>query len=156
MISNRQNTTTSSSQAAMISNLELMHLHRQRFNRRTVLAASAMGFLPGLTARQIWAKDSFSIANQTQGFGKAKRCLFLFMWGGPSQLDTLDPKPNAPREVRGEFSAIPTATPGLQICEHFKHLAPLTDLVTVIRSLNHDDPAHLSSAHTAVTGQLPQ
>ena len=79
----------------------------------------------------------------------------LFMWGGPSQLDTFDPKPDAPKEVRGEFSPISTVTPGLQICEHFKNLAPLTDLVTVIRSLTHDDPAHLSSAHTALTGQLP-
>ncbi len=155
MISNRHNTFTASSLAAKLRSLEWMFPHRQRFRRRAVLAASALGLLPGLSATQIRAEDSSIIANQTPGFGKAKRCLLLFMWGGPSQLDTLDPKPNAPREVRGEFSAIPTATPGLQICEHFKHLAPLTDLVTVIRSLNHDDPAHLSSAHTAMTGQLP-
>ena len=84
--------------------------------RRAVLAASAMGFLPSLISGQVRAEDSVGIANQTPGFGKAKRCLLLFMWGGPSQLDTLDLKPHAPREVRGEFSPIPTATPGLQIC----------------------------------------
>ncbi len=124
-------------------------------NRRSVLSAGAVGFLSGLTFSQTLAGNSVPAASQAPGFGRAKRCLLLFMWGGPSQLDTLDPKPNAPSEVRGEFSAIPTATPGLQICEHFRNLAPLTDLVTVIRSLNHDDPAHLSSAHTAMTGQLP-
>ncbi len=155
MISQHKKTTTVSSQATRLRSLKSMLSHRPKLSRRAVLAASAMGYLPGSAAGQIQAKDSVGIANQTPGFGKAKRCLLLFMWGGPSQLDTLDPKPNAPKEVRGEFSAIPTATPGLQICEHFKHLAPLTDLVTVIRSLNHDDPAHLSSAHTAMTGQLP-
>lgn len=77
------------------------------------------------------------------------------MWGGPSHLDTFDPKPEAPAEVRGPFQAIDTATRGLQICEHFREVAPLTDRLAVIRSLTHDDPAHLSSAHTILTGQLP-
>ena len=125
-------------------------------NRRAVLSAGSAGLLSGgLLPSLLAGSDSAAVASQVPGFGRAKRCLMLFMWGGPSQLDTFDPKPNAPKEVRGEFSAIPTATSGLQICEHFKKLAPLTDLVTVIRSLTHDDPAHLSSAHTALTGQLP-
>jgi hypothetical protein len=89
------------------------------------------------------------------GFGKAKRCIFIFMWGGPSQLDTFDLKPNAPAEVRGEFNPVSTAVPGLQLCEHFKHLAGMTDRISVIRSMTHDDPAHLSSAHTLLTGHLP-
>ena len=126
-----------------------------RPRRRAVLSASMAGFLSGFSHRDSLARDSSAITSQISGFGTAKRCLLLFMWGGPSQLDTFDPKPNAPVEVRGEFAAIPTATPGLQICEHFRNLAPLTDLVTIIRSLNHDDPAHLSSAHTTLTGQLP-
>jgi hypothetical protein len=94
-------------------------------------------------------------ADRSQGFGRARRCLFLFMWGGPSQLDTFDLKPLAPAEVRGEFKPVPTATPGLQICEHFQHLAALTEHIAIIRSLTHDDPAHLSSAHTTLTGCLP-
>lgn len=118
--------------------------------RRTVLRAGFAGLLPALPAA-----SAQQTASQIPGFGTAKRCLLLFMWGGPSQLDTFDMKPAAPLEVRGEFRPISTATPGLRICEHFRHLAPLTDLVTVIRSLSHDDPAHLSSAHTTLTGQLP-
>lgn len=96
-----------------------------------------------------------SVSSTEPGFGTAKRCIVLFMWGGPSQLDTFDPKPNAPQEVRGEFSPIETATPGMQICEHFRRVARLTDHIALIRSVSHDDPAHLSSAHTTLTGHLP-
>jgi hypothetical protein len=76
------------------------------------------------------------------------------MWGGPSQLDTFDMKPQAPDNVRGSFRPVATSVPGLQICEHFQQLGPLMDKVAVIRSLAHDDPAHLSSGHTTVTGHL--
>jgi len=84
----------------------------------------------------------------------AKACIFLFMWGGPSQLDTFDLKPNAPAEVRGPFNPISTRVPGIQICEHFTRLSQHTDKIAIIRSLSHDDPAHLSSGHATVTGQL--
>jgi hypothetical protein len=57
----------------------------------------------------------------------AKACIFLFMWGGPSQLETFDLKPHAPPEVRGEFKPLSTKVPGTQICEHFSQLAQLTD-----------------------------
>ena len=76
------------------------------------------------------------------------------MWGGPSQLDTFDLKPATPVTIRGPFNPVATRVPGLQICEHFKHLPALMDKVAVIRSLAHDDPAHLSSGHATVTGQL--
>jgi hypothetical protein len=85
---------------------------------------------------------------------KAKACIFLFMWGGPSQLDTFDLKPQAPDTVRGEFKPIATKVPGMQICEHFTKLAQHTDKLSIIRSLWHDDPAHLSSGHATLTGQL--
>ncbi|MCA9181713.1 MAG: DUF1501 domain-containing protein [Planctomycetales bacterium] len=84
----------------------------------------------------------------------AKACILLFMWGGPSQLETFDLKPDAPTEVRGEFNPIATKVPGIQICEHFTRLAQMTDKLAIVRSLTHDDPAHLSSGHLALTGQL--
>ena len=155
MILPPDSSSTCDSFAARLRAAERLCARHAMVDRRAVLSAGAAGLLSGLSFSQTLAGDSLPVASQVTGFGKAKRCLLLFMWGGPSQLDTLDPKTNAPSEVRGEFSAILTATPGLQICEHFRNLAPLTDLVTVIRSLNHDDPAHLSSAHTAMTGQLP-
>jgi hypothetical protein len=76
------------------------------------------------------------------------------MWGGPSQLDTWDPKPDAPAEVRGEFRPIATRIPGVSICEHFPRLAQLADRYAIIRSMTHDDSAHLSSVHHILTGRL--
>lgn len=91
------------------------------------------------------------------GAGRAKACILLFMWGGPSQLDTFDLKPQAPAEVRGPFQPIATSVAGLQVCEHFAQLASRMDRVALIRSLCHNDPAHLSSAHYTVTGhQAPR
>jgi len=89
------------------------------------------------------------------GFGKAKQCLLLFMWGGPSQLDTFDPKPDAPKEIRGPFKTISTNVNGITFSEHFQMLAQRADKLAVLRSLGHDDPAHLSSGHTILTGHLP-
>ena len=110
--------------------------------------------MSGLAGQAI-AKPTGAAGRDSTGFGKAKRLIFMLMWGGPSHVDTFDMKPAAPPEIRGPFQSIATSAPGIQICEHFQHLAPLMDRVAVIRSLTHDDPAHLSSAHTILTGHLP-
>ena len=93
-------------------------------------------------------------ANAAVPVGRAKACIFLFMWGGPRQLDTWEPKPEAPSEVRGPFAAIETSVPGVRISEHFKSMATRMDKVAIIRSLAHTDPAHLSSGHATLTGHL--
>jgi hypothetical protein len=129
-------------------------LRRQRslLSRRQVLQAGSLGLL-GLGLPQLWAARALASGSVGgNGFGKAKRCIFLFMWGGPSQLDTFDMKPEAPDEVRGPFQPISTRVPGVQICEHFTRLAQLTDKIAIVRSLNHTDPAHLSSGHATLTG----
>jgi uncharacterized protein (DUF1501 family) len=121
-----------------------------RFSRRSLLhagAISSLGLASPFGLSQLFAADNRS------GAAKAKACIFLFMWGGPSQLDTFDLKPHAPDSVRGPFKPIATKIPGLQLCEHFTRLANHTDKLAVIRSLTHDDPAHLSSGHATVTGQ---
>lgn len=122
--------------------------------RREVLqvgALSALGIgLSDLNSVLAKANEVRSASAQP----RAKACIFLFMWGGPSQLETFDPKPNAPDEIRGDFKPISTKVPGIQISEHFTRLAKLTDRVSIIRSLSHDDPAHLSSGHATLTGQL--
>src|SRR5262249_57358714 len=74
--------------------------------------------------------------------------------GGPSQRDTWDPRPDAPAEIRGEFGTIATRTPGVRISEHFPHLAAQTHRLAIVRSMTHDDPAHLSTAHRLLTGHL--
>ncbi len=122
------------------------------FNRRQMLQAGGLGLL-GLSLPQLWAaRAAAAAAGGGAGFGKAKRCIFLFMWGGPSQLDTFDLKPDAPAEIRGPFKPMATRVPGIQICEHFERLAHVTDKLAIVRSLNHTDPAHLSSGHATLTG----
>jgi hypothetical protein len=136
---------------------DLRRAAAQAISRRRVLQAGGVGFL-GLGLPQLWAArtaaEQLSPATSCAGFGRAKSCIFLFMWGGPSQLDTFDPKPDAPAEVRGSFRPISTRVPGIQISEHFQRLANLTDKIAIVRSLHHTDPAHLSSGHLALTGHL--
>ncbi len=126
-------------------------------SRRRMLQAGGLGMLglglPQLLAARA-AAESLSPAHSSAGFGRAKSSIFFFMWGGPSQLDTFDMKPDAPREIRGPFQPISTRVPGMQICEHFGQLANLTDKLAIVRTLNHDDPAHLSSGHATLTGHL--
>src|SRR5262245_19501332 len=124
-------------------------------SRRDALVAGAVGLagvgLPGLyRARAATTPASTPAA----GFGRARSCILIFQWGGPSQLDTWDPKPDAPAEIRGSFGTIETRTPGLRVSEHFPGLAARTDRLAIVRSMTHEDPAHLSTAHRLLTGHL--
>jgi hypothetical protein len=85
----------------------------------------------------------------------AKKCrsvIMLWLWGGPSHMETFDLKPDAPTEYRGEFRPISTNVPGLDISEHLPLLAKQADKFALVRSLHHDSPGHVSSTHTVMTG----
>src|SRR5262245_13347858 len=86
------------------------------------------------------------------GFGKAKSVVLVYTGGGQSQLDTWDPKPDAPREIRGAFQTIATAAPGIRICEHLPRVAQAAKLFTVVRSVSHDDSDHGSATYLTLTG----
>jgi hypothetical protein len=75
-------------------------------------------------------------------FGQAKACILLFLYGSPSQLETFDPKPDAPAEIRGELKSIPSIVPGLDVCELLPHMATVMDKVTVLRTVSHPYPIH--------------
>jgi hypothetical protein len=125
-----------------------------QFNRRHLLQAGSISAL-GLGMAELQSRLAYAEqVDLALPKKRAKACIFLFMWGGPSQLETFDLKPDAPAEIRGDFNPISTKVPGIQICEHFSRLAHLTDKLAIIRSLTHDDPAHLSSGHATLTGQL--
>lgn len=124
-------------------------LSRREALRAGGLVMTGLG-MPGLFAGRADAAPVDAAA----GFGRAKSCLLIFMWGGPSQLETWDPKPDAPREIRGEFRPIATDVPGVFIGEHFPRLARQMHRLAIVRSMAHDDPAHLSSAHRLLTGHL--
>jgi len=120
-------------------------------SRRHVLEAGTLGLM-GLGLGDLLGLQTASGADGRSPRPRAKACIFLFMWGGPSHLDTFDLKPQAPDEIRGDFKPIATAVPGMNICEHFSRVATLTDRLSIVRSLHHTDPAHLSSAHATLTG----
>src|SRR5262245_31413734 len=84
--------------------------------------------------------------------GSAKSVLLLWLWGGPAQLDTWDPKPNAPLEYRGLFSPIATKVPGVRICELFPKLAGVADTFSILRSLHTASNDHGVAGTIGLTG----
>ena len=87
--------------------------------------------------------------------GTAKSCIFINMVGGPAHLDTFDPKPDAPSDVRGPFRPIRTATPGVHVSELFPELSKLSDTFSLIRSMHHDaPPVHECGFQLLNTGRL--
>src|SRR5204863_9453248 len=123
--------------------------------RRDLLHVGALAPL-GLTLAD-WSRAAKPDAPSANGFGSAKRCVLLYLWGSPSQIDTFDPKPDAPAEVRGALGSTPTALPGVRVGEVLPRTAKMLDRVTVLRSLTHKDPIHGTAfAFTAVpTTDLP-
>jgi uncharacterized protein (DUF1501 family) len=84
--------------------------------------------------------------------GSARSVILLWLWGGPAQLDTWDPKPNAPLEFRGPFASIPTRNPGTRICELFPQIAALSDQYSIIRSLHSFSNDHGVAGTIGLTG----
>jgi uncharacterized protein (DUF1501 family) len=84
-----------------------------------------------------------------------KNCILLMLVGGPSQLDTWDPKPDAPSTVRGPYGPISTRTPGLLFTELFRKTATITDNIAVVRSMYHTAaPIHEAGFQLMQTGRL--
>src|SRR5688572_23676347 len=106
------------------------------FRRRELLRIGGLSLFGLSLPRLLRAAETPAIA-QSLGFGRAKRCILLFMWGGPAHQDTWDLKPNAPTEIRGEFKPIATNVPGIQIGEHFPELSRRTDKLCIVRSMTH-------------------
>jgi arylsulfatase A-like enzyme len=97
--------------------------------------------------------QSASNSGVSRGFGKARSVILIYASGGQSQLETWDPKPEAPEEVRGTFRAIGTSAPGVYFGEHMPRLAKSARLCTVVRSVSHEDLDHGSASYLALTGQ---
>lgn len=84
----------------------------------------------------------------------AKSCIFLHLVGGPSQLDTFDPKPQASSDIRGPFGTIPTAIPGVHFSELLPRTAALMNDVSMIRTLHHNEaPIHENGFQLLHTGR---
>jgi len=86
----------------------------------------------------------------------AKRCILIWMDGGPTHFETFDPKPDAPSEFRGDFRAINTSIPGVQFSEHMVRLAAGLDDFSLIRSIRHNQGNHGAGNHYMMTGAPPR
>ncbi len=122
-------------------------------SRREVLRAGALGFLG------LGLGDWFRLRALAGGDGgktpRAKSCILVWQAGGPSHIDTFDPKPGASADIKGEFKPIDTAVPGLQISEVFPNLAKVMNKVTLIRSMTSPESDHDRAAHHLMTGYRP-
>lgn len=119
-------------------------VRRREFLRLGMLALGGMS-VPELLAARAGAGGS---APDTS-------VILFWMWGGPSQLETYDLKPEAPVEYRGPYRPIPTAVPGLDLCELFPLQAKLGDKISLIRSLHHTMSAHNDASIEVLTGKTP-
>jgi hypothetical protein len=133
------------STASCCDGFQRLRPSRRLFLKAGVLGASGLG-LPRLLEAEA-ARPSRKPA--------ARSCILLHQFGGPSHLDTFDPKPNAPAEVRGLFRTIPTSAPGIYFTEHLPRLARLFDLFALVRSVHHTTSQHNPAAYYSLTGHQP-
>jgi hypothetical protein len=125
---------------------------RDGISRRTLLEAAGAGLL-GLSLPDLLAAESRS---PNASAPRARSVIFLFLFGGPSQLETFDLKPDAPERIRGPFRPIDSRTPGLLIGEQLPRLAQISDKYCVIRTMTHPYNDHSGAAHFIQTGKMWQ
>jgi hypothetical protein len=120
----------------------------QRVSRRALLQVGSLGAL-GVSLADLLRLNTSRAAESTP---PAKSVILLWLWGGPSHLDTFDLKPKAPVEYRGPYAPIDTSAPGVQICELLPRLAERADKYAIIRSLHHNSNDHGIGGTIGLTG----
>jgi uncharacterized protein (DUF1501 family) len=118
-------------------------------SRREFLQAGTLGLF-GLTLPDLLRARAAAAASGKPV--KDTSVIQLFLDGGASQLETFDPKPDAPKEYRSLFGAIPTRLPGVLFDSHFPKLAARADRLAVLRTLTHADGDHGGATHWMKTG----
>ena len=118
--------------------------------RRRLIEAAGAGLF-GLTLPSLLAAEA---STSMRAGPRARSVIFLFLFGGPSQLETFDLKPDAPEKVRGPFKPIASRTPGLRISEALPALAGVSDKFCVVRTMTHGYNDHSGAAHYLQTGKV--
>ncbi|MDG2224360.1 MAG: DUF1501 domain-containing protein, partial [Rubripirellula sp.] len=95
---------------------------------------------------------SLAAVEEARSRAKAKSVLLLWLWGGPSHIDMVDPKPEAPMEYRGPFGTIATRTPGMRFTELLPRMAARSDKFSVIRSMQTSNGGHPGAGTVGLTG----
>lgn len=126
---------------------------REGVSRRDLLKVGSLSVL-GLSLPELFRMPQAAAA--ANGSKQAKNCILLFLNGGPSHIDTWDPKPDAPSEYRGEFKAISTNVAGIQLSEHLPRTAQIADKLAIIRSVTSPEGSHERACHYMLTGRRMQ
>lgn len=132
----------------MASRTQSREQQRLSVSRRDFLRVSGLSVV-GLSVSESAA------AAQLRRRAAERSCIFLLMTGGPGQIDTFDPKPEAPAEIRGPLRTIATSVPGIQLSEGFPRLAERMQHAAILRSLTHTAaPIHETGLQLVQTGRL--
>ncbi len=133
----------------MHQSFECAEFRQSRLGRRDLLRIGGLGMLglslPGLLRAE----------GQTHRKARARSVILLHQYGGPSQTDTFDMKPEAPAEIRGEYKPIQTNAPGIFICDQLPAMARVANKLTVVRSVYHSMKNHNSAGYYSLTGHAP-
>lgn len=122
-----------------------MHLSRRSFVKAGILGSF------GITLGDLLRHE----ARASTPSNRQPSVIILWMRGGPSHIDSWDPKPDAPAEYRGEFGTIGTNVPGVQLCDLLPLSARIMDKWSIVRSLNHEDAGHSTGDQICFTGYPP-
>lgn len=119
---------------------------------------------PALSRRQLLKLGTLgsmaTLLNQSRSFGSPKAnkgpvraCIMITLYGGPSQIDTWDMKPDAPAEIRGEYRPIRSNIPGRRVCEHLPEFARILNRLAIVRSVHHNLGNHNTAMYETLVGR---
>ena len=112
------------------------------------LTAFGLGMGDYLQSQRVWATEN-------EPLRKAKSCILIWLDGGPSHLETFDPKPEAPLEVRGPLQTIATTIPGVRFSECLPKTAAAMNQIAIVRSMTSPLGEHNFGTHYLMTGYKP-
>jgi protein CrcB len=121
-------------------------------HRRDWLKVAGISVL-GLTVPELFRLRAQTAAAAPAARHNGNSCVFLFLFGGPSHIDLWDMKPQAPAEIRGDFTPTATSVPGIEICEHLPRLAQTIDKLCLLRSMTHRMNVHGPACSEVFSGR---
>ncbi len=136
----------------------MLQTNCEGMSRRNCLQLGLGGLAAGSVVDLLRLKAQAETAAAASGkpLRKPMSCILVWLDGGPSHYETFDPKPEAPREIAGEFKPIATSTPGVQFSEAVPSLAKISDQLCIVRSIRHNQGNHGAGNHYMMTGAPPR
>ena len=123
------------------------HRNCEGIVRRDCLTLGLSAFVGGGLVDALRLKANAGVAESPK-----TSCILFWLDGGPSHIESFDPKPEAPAEIRGEFQPIQTKVPGVLFSENMQRLSKINDKFTIVRSVRHDQNNHGAGNHYMMTG----